>query len=154
MRNDNFPPNASGFRTGRLARVHAHDFVLYQSPNNTLSTSSIACCLVIGRELAFSTNQRNCLCFRPKPIRMRKTADIQSSLNITSYSGNMAHRNHTFPILRYATNGKNVSTIGKYEYRFVTCSAKRNMISLLGYSPTVCRGDRIHNLSSAVSKES
>ncbi len=35
-------------------------------------------------------------------------------------------------ILRYATDGKNVLTIGKYEYRFVTCSAKRNVISLLG----------------------
>ena len=39
---------------------------------------------------------------------------------------------HTCPILRYATDGKNVLTIGKYEYRFVTCSAKRNVISLLG----------------------
>ncbi len=38
----------------------------------------------------------------------------------------------TCPILRYATDGKNVLTIGKYEYRFVTCSAKRNVISLLG----------------------
>jgi hypothetical protein len=57
-------------------------------------------------------------------------------------------KKHTYPILRYATNGKNVLTTGKYEYRFVTCSAKRNMISLLGYSPTVCRGDRIQDMTS------
>jgi hypothetical protein len=85
---------------------------------------------------------------------LERTEDLVHRICVTNLGLLTLYNRHTCPILRYATDGKNVLTIGKYEYRFFTCSTKRNMISLLGYLPMVCRGDTIHNLLSAVSKDS